>query len=127
MGMERTFGLLQERFFWPKMATDIRQHIRNCKRCTHFKLPQESRDEDNYCSSYPLELINLDFLMIGTKSDSNKNGSLLIVTDHFTSYAAACVMPKKKTAPIVAKILWDNFLVNYGWPEKIFDRLWMKL
>ena len=23
MGMERTLGLLQERFFWPKMATDV--------------------------------------------------------------------------------------------------------
>ena len=23
------------------------------------------------------------------------------------------------TAPIVAKVLWENFLVNYGWPEKI--------
>ena len=27
-------------------------------------------------------------------------------------------MPKQ-TAPIVAKVLWENFLVNYGWPEKI--------
>ena len=23
MGMERTYGLLQERFFWPKMAADV--------------------------------------------------------------------------------------------------------
>ena len=28
MGMERTLGLLQERLFWPKMATDVREHIR---------------------------------------------------------------------------------------------------
>ena len=27
-------------------------------------------------------------------------------------------MPKQ-TAPIVAKVLWENFLVNYGWPEDI--------
>ena len=69
-------------------------------------------------ASYSLELIHLDFLMIGTKSDGNKKVSVLIVTDHFTRYAAAYVMPKQ-TAPIVAKVLWENFLVNYGWPEKI--------
>ena len=27
-------------------------------------------------------------------------------------------MPKQ-TAPCVAKTLWENFLVHYGWPEKI--------
>ena len=51
--------------------------------------------------------------MIGTRSDDNKNLSVLIVTDHFTRYAAAYVMPKQ-TAPIVAKVLWENILVNYG-------------
>ena len=44
--------------------------------------------------------------------------SVLIVTDHFTRYAAAYVI-LKQMAPIVAKVLWENFLVNYGWPEKI--------
>ena len=27
LGMERTLGLLQERFFWPKMADDVCSHI----------------------------------------------------------------------------------------------------
>ena len=44
--------------------------------------------------------------------------SVLIVTNHFTRYAAAYVMPKQ-TAPIMTKVLWENFLVKYGWPEKI--------
>ena len=32
LGMERTLGLLQERFFWPKMAEDVRTHICTCER-----------------------------------------------------------------------------------------------
>ena len=27
LGMEKTLGLLEERFFWPKMSDDIRKHI----------------------------------------------------------------------------------------------------
>ena len=69
-------------------------------------------------ASYPLELIHLDFLMTGTRNDGNKNVSVLIVTDHFTRYAAAYVMPKE-TTPIVAKVLWENFLMNYAWPDKV--------
>ena len=29
-------------------------------------------------------------------------------------------MPKQ-TAPVAAQTLWENFLVNYGWPEKILN------
>ena len=55
-------------------------------------------------ASYPLELVHLDFLTIGTKNDSNKNVNVLVITDHFTRYAAAYVTPKQ-TAPIVTKVL----------------------
>ena len=30
LGMERTLGLLQEWFFWPKMAEDVQTHIHTC-------------------------------------------------------------------------------------------------
>ena len=41
LGMEKTLGLLKDRFFWPKMSENIRMHIRSCERCTKFKQPQE--------------------------------------------------------------------------------------
>ena len=85
-------------------ADVIREHISTCKRCTHFKLPQERAEMKTITTSYPLELIHMDFLTIGMKNDSNKNVSVLVVTDHFARYAAAYIMPKQ-TAPIVAKIL----------------------
>ena len=69
-------------------------------------------------ASYPLELVHLDCLTIGTKNDSNKNVNVLVITDHFTRYAAAYVTPNQ-IAHIVAKVLLENFLVNYGWPENI--------
>ena len=27
LGMEKTLGLLKDRFFWPKMSENVRQHI----------------------------------------------------------------------------------------------------
>ena len=50
---------------------------------------------------------------------ATKNVGMLIITNHFTGYTAVYVMPKQ-TVPIVAKVLWENFLANYEWPEKIF-------
>ena len=67
--------------------------------------------------TYPLKLVHLDFLTIG-KEGSDKNINILMITDHFTRYSQAFMMPKQ-TALFVAKTLWGNFLVHYGWPEKI--------
>ena len=37
LGMESTLGLLQERFFWPKMGDDVCTHICTCGRHLRFK------------------------------------------------------------------------------------------
>ena len=68
--------------------------------------------------NYPLESVHLDFLTLGGKTNYGKSVNVLIVTYHFTIYAQAYVT-SKQTAVIVAKTLLENFLVHYGWPEKI--------
>ena len=118
LGMEKTLHLLQERFFWPKMIDDVRRHIRSCERCTRFKQPQERAKLQPILSTYPLELVHLDFLTLGNSKTEEKNMNILVVTDHFTKYAQAYVTAKQ-TASVVAKVFWENFLVHYGWPEKI--------
>ena len=34
IGIDRTVSLIQERFFWPRMNGDVREHIHKCSRCT---------------------------------------------------------------------------------------------
>ena len=68
--------------------------------------------------SYPMELIHLDFLTLGGKARDAKSTNILVITDHFTKYAQAYITPKQ-TAIVVAHTLWENFLVYYGWSEKI--------
>ena len=116
--MERTLGLLQEQFFWQQMAEDVWTHICTCDRCLKFKQPQEKSEMQPILVSYPLELVHLDFLTLGGKTDDSKSVNVLVITDHFTKYAQTYVT-EKQTAVTVAKTLWENFLVHYGWPAKI--------
>ena len=117
LGMEKTLGLLKDRFFWPKISESVRLHIQQCQRCTQFKQPQEKEEMKSIICTYPLELVHLDFLSIG-KEASDKNVNILVITDHYTRYAQAFITPKQ-TAPYIAKTFWENFLVHYGWPDKI--------
>ena len=116
--LKRTLGLLQERFFWPKMADDVCMCICTCDQCLRFKQPQEKSEMQPILVSYPMKLVHLDFLTLGGKADNNKSVNILIVTDHFTKYVQAYITPKQ-TAVVFAQTLWENFLVHYGWSEKI--------
>ena len=68
--------------------------------------------------SYLMELIHLDFQTLGGKAGDTKSTNILVVTGHFTKYAQAYITPKQ-TAIVVVCTLWENFLIHYGWPEKI--------
>ena len=50
LGVEQTLGLLQERFFWPKMASDVQTHIRTCERCLRFKQLRREQKCNQYRS-----------------------------------------------------------------------------
>ena len=62
---------------------------------------------------------HLDFLQIGSKKrDKGKPIYVLVVTDHFTRYAKAYVTTNQM-AHTVAHVFINEYIVNYGWPEKI--------
>ena len=118
LGMDKTLILLQERFFWPRMNDDVRTHIRSCECCIRFKQKPEREEMSSFQTSYPLEIVHMDFLIIGSKKDPNKEINVLVITDHFTRYAQAFVTTSQ-TAIVVAQTLYKEYFVHYGWPDKL--------
>ena len=61
--------------------------------------------------SYPLELIHLDFLTLGGKTDDNRSVNNLVVTDHFTKYVQVYVPPTHTAPPgPYGKVSW--YIIN---------------
>ena len=118
LGINKTLVLLQERFFWPRMNEDVRKHIESCDRCLRFKQVPEQAPIETTETSYPLELIHMDFLTIGSKRGPLKDINVLVVTDRFTRYAQGFVT-SNQTAKAIAEMFYHGFLVHYGWPEQI--------
>ena len=68
-------------------------------------------------------MLHLDVLTIGqmgkdSKGEKKKPIKVLVVTDHFTRFSQAYVTNNQK-AKTVAETLWEKYLSQYGWPEKI--------
>ena len=116
LSMDRVLILLQERYFWPNMSEDVVIYIRQCDRCMRFTKSKEKTELYPITATYLLELVHLDFLLIGGKEDKMKN--VLVVTDHFNRFAQ-CYVTKNQTALTVAKELVNKYFTNYGWLDKI--------
>ena len=104
------------------MAKDVENYVKSCPHCLRFKKLPEKATLNPIETSRPLELVYINYLTIEAPktSRSQKDVNILIVTDHFTRYAQAYMMPNQK-ASTVAKTLWDRFFVHYGFPEKILS------
>ena len=122
LGIERTTALLKDHFYWPSIAEDVEKHIKSCPRCLRFKTQPEKAELNPVIATRPLELVHIDYLTIEApaNSKSGKDVNVLIITDHFTRYAQAHITSSQK-APVLAKTLWDQFFVHYGFPEKILS------
>ena len=116
-GRDRTLSLIQDRFFWPRMSTHVQQWIESCDRCIKRKTPTNIRAPlVNIKTTQPLELVCIDFLTL--EESKGGFGNVLVLTDHFTRYAQA-YPTRNQTAYTTAKILFEEFFVHYGFPQRI--------
>ena len=117
-GRMRTISLLRERFFWPGMQEEATQYVVKSSRCLRRKTtPQVAPLQPIYVTQ-PLELVHMDCLSLEPSKGNIEN--VLVITDHFTRYALA-YPSKTQTAQATARILWDNFICHYGFPEKFIS------
>ena len=116
-GRDRTLSLVCSRFYWPGLENDVEEKIKNCGRCIRRKTPvKPSAELVNITSSQPMELLCIDFLSLERSKGGHEH--ILVVTDHFTRYAQT-FPTRNQLAKTTAKILFENFVVHYGFPARI--------
>ena len=117
-GILGTLSLLRERFYWPGKQEEATQHVLKCSRCLRRKTPPQVAPLQPILVTQPLELVHMDYLSLEPSKGNIEN--VLVITDHFTRYALA-YPSKTQTAQATARILWDNFICHYGFPEKFIS------
>ena len=117
-GIVRTHSLLRERFYWPGMHRDATQYVNKCQNCLKRKATSDVAPLQPIIANQPMELVHMDFLSIEPSKGNIEN--VLVITDHFTRYAQA-YPSKTQTAQATAKLLWENFIRHYGFPEKFLS------
>lgn len=93
LAVDRTFQLIKNRFYWPKMEGDIWYFISNIPPCS------------------PLWLFTYWNIQWQIKY-------ILLLTDHFIRYTRAYAT-RKKTAKTTANHLYNDFILRFGIPSKL--------
>lgn len=115
-GRDRTKSLVQERFYWPHMGSEIEEYVRSCPRCISRKTTGEKAQLVPILTSQPLEVVAMDFLSLEVSKGGFQH--ILVITDLFTRYAVA-VPTKNLSAKTTALAFYNHFVVHYGFPGRI--------
>lgn len=116
-GIERTTGLVRNRYFWPGLAKDVEKKCTSCNRCVVAKARQKVRPVMGHLlAKKPLEVLSVDFTLLEKATNGCEN--VLVMTDVFTKWTQA-TPTRDQTALTVAKVLVRDWFLRYGVPKRI--------
>ena len=122
-GHDHTLSLLQEHFWWPGMAKQMRQVIRACKHCLQHEGGTPKAPLCPIVATTPLDLLHVDFTSIETMLELNQSPrvtNVLVFQDHFTKHILAYVTPDQ-TAKTIAKFLYGGYISIFGAPARLLS------
>ena len=122
-GRDRTYLLLQERFWWPKMRTQMMMTLQNCEKCKVYEKKDPKVPLCTIAATEPMDLVHVDLVGMEVTIETKKKPvvqKILVVTDHFSRFVQAYKV-KDKRAITIAKCLYDKYFRHYGFPQHLLS------
>ena len=88
-GQDRTYSLLREWFWWPKIRMQMMNNILNCNKCKVFESKDPKPPLCNIMASEPTDLVHVNLLGLETTMNTKvcpTVAKILIITDHFSCH-----------------------------------------
>jgi hypothetical protein len=119
-GRDKTLALVQENFFWPKLAHDVECFMKSCKT---FQIAKSHSENTGLYTPLPIpkapwEDINLDFVL-GLPRTQRNNDSIMVVVDQFSKMAYFVPCNKTADASHIADLYFREIVKLHGVPKTI--------
>ena len=118
VGIFKTFWKVCQRYYWPKMRTDVSKYVKACKVCAQHKVEQKPPaglmgDRPNI--NQPWQCISLDYIGPFPRSRAG-NSYVLVVNDYFTKFTM--LFPSRSaTAKSLSKQVEEGIFLMFGSPQ----------
>jgi transposase InsO family protein len=119
MGIEKTLANIRNKYFWPKMARDVRIHVTNCLICAKRKAAKACKAplQPFPVAEYLWQLVAMD--IVGPVTESYRgNKYILVLMEYVTRYVIAFPL-KETTAQTIVKKFIKHVITKEGIPAQI--------
>ena len=117
-GQSCSLSLMQEQFWWPGMARDLRNCIRKCGHCKKFEAASPIAPLKPLACSGLGELLHVDFTSIEETvplCEEPVIRNVMVMQDHFSKYVVTYVV-KDQMARTAAETLRNGYFGLFGAP-----------
>ena len=120
-GGRRMYATLRHHYYWPHMAADTYDFVKNCDKCAQERitLRRHASKLKLFPAKAPLESVAID-LMGPLPVTNRKNRYLLVMTDRYTKLTRTVPLATA-TAFTVAKAFCEAWVYVYGPPESLLS------
>ena len=115
-GVDKTYSLLRDRFFWPNMYKYVSMFVGLCETCQKTKCdtnPPKAPLLPMVIPSAPMQFISLDIAHMPVDDDGYQY--LLLIGDIFSKYIAAVAL-RDQTAKSIVRAFSNNWIYAHGNP-----------
>ncbi|KAK3538562.1 hypothetical protein QTP86_006724 [Hemibagrus guttatus] len=119
-GIKGTLSLLQQRFWWPRMAGDVKRYVQGCRECAMSKSPRHlpaGKLLPLPVPNRPWSHLGIDFIVDLPASEGCT--CVLVIVDRFSKACRLMPLPGPPTALETAEYLFNHVFRYYGLPEDI--------
>ena len=122
LGRNRISFKLNERYFWPSMASDIKSYIESCIACGARKVDANkpwAPLQPSAPTIFPFQRIAMDILTLPSCRGYSK---VLVVVDYFSKWPEAFPI-RNNTAKTVAEVLFKEIYCRWATPSYLHSDL----
>ncbi len=121
LGITKTLARLKFRFFWPKMASEVKKYVTSCTVCQLTK-PSQRKPAGLMVlirPQKPLEYVGVDF--VGPlRRTSRGNAFILVFVDYFSKWVEI-VAVREATAQVAASKMLSEVFSQHGAPAYLIS------
>lgn len=116
-GVDKTYALLKERFYWPNMYRTVDTFVASCDTCQRTKpltVPPKAPLLPMVIPSKPMEFITIDIAHMPKDKDGYRY--FLLIGDMFSKYIRAVAL-RDQEATSISGVLSSSWLFIHGMPS----------
>jgi hypothetical protein len=115
LGINKTWHKIRDRYYWPGMYKQIKQHIVACTKCKQFKISRTKSSGKLQPIEPPTGILDL----MGPLTQSSNGCKYILVCTDYLSRFAITQATMNCTAETAARFLVEKVILQYGVPKQL--------